>query len=219
MADLLDEIREDIRAERYQKLFTQYWMHLLGAGLLIVLAVGANKWRESYVDIRQQEAAKIFHEADMLLVDGKTEDAEALYKKIWEAERQGYSEMAGLQYASMLISNKKHTEAIAVYETIAKESGGNRALSELAMLLEAREHFTLEQFDKSKTLLTHIEKEDSPWRLSAKELRALIAYKQDDKKAAYDLFNAIKQDEFATSQMRRRTDQMLSILMKEGITS
>ena len=55
MADIFNEIDEDVRRERYEQLWKRYGNYVIGAALLVVLATtGAVGWRE-YTD-RQNKA-------------------------------------------------------------------------------------------------------------------------------------------------------------------
>ena len=78
MGDIFREVDEELKQERYEKLWRQYRWHIMGAAIVMVAAVaGWQTWNAYQTSQRHAEGQK-FAAAAALLVEGKpTEAADA----------------------------------------------------------------------------------------------------------------------------------------------
>jgi hypothetical protein len=82
MSDIIREVDEELRHERYMKLWDRYGLYLVGAALIVVIGVGG--WR-GYEWYSAREAAKSgarFEAAMQLSADGKRAEAEAAFNEL-----------------------------------------------------------------------------------------------------------------------------------------
>ena len=91
---LFREVDEEVRAERFQKLWKQYGAYVAGAAIGVVLAVaGIKGWQ--YWQIQQAEAAgEQYLAAVTLLNAGKKEEADEALANLAKSSSTGFGELA-----------------------------------------------------------------------------------------------------------------------------
>ncbi len=79
MGDIFREIDEELRHDRFEKLWREYGRYVIAGAVVVVLAVaGVSGWRQYQESQRFADGAQ-FAVAKALSDDGKTEDAAALF--------------------------------------------------------------------------------------------------------------------------------------------
>lgn len=209
---LFREVDEEVRAERFQKLWKQYGAYVAGAAIGIVLAVaGIKGWQ--YYQVQQAEAAgEQYLAAVTLLNAGKKEDADEALTKLANENSAGFGALAKFRVAASLAQKGEKAEAIKVFDEIATSSSSDPALRNLAKVrgaLIAVDSETLEQIEKR---VGELNTKEGAWRHSAREIIALSAYKNGDLLKADRLYNEITLDSAAPAGMRQRAQIMVGVI-------
>ena len=100
MSDIFREVDEEIRHERYKRLWDRFGPYLIAVALLIVVGTAAYRgwvyWRET----EAQASGDVFVQAVRLAEEGKFADAEARLGELSDAPG-GYPSLARLRAASL----------------------------------------------------------------------------------------------------------------------
>ncbi len=149
MADFLNEIDEDLRHEKYKKLWARYGQYAIIAIILLILSVvGFQAWR--FYEVNQQHA--LSEELDLLL-DSQTSQLPDLQKYIKES-RDGYQLVAALQaIAQMQPASDERLQLLLELS----QSDLPKRYRDLATLLKAND---TKDFDTVVTFTNA----NSPWR-------------------------------------------------------
>src|ERR1700761_2217335 len=102
VADIFQEVDEEVRREQLQKLWQRYGNFIIAACVLIVLAVGAWRGYEWWQAKKAAESRAAFENAVTLAEAGKHQEAEAAFAKIAANGTAGYRVLARLREAAEL---------------------------------------------------------------------------------------------------------------------
>lgn len=211
MADIFEEVDEELKEENFKKLWDRYGTYLVAAVILLVGGVAAYKFWESYTHDQLQAYSEAFMSAIALSEEGKNSDAAAAFTDFAEDTSVGYAMLARFREASSRRRGGDALAALNIYETLASDDSIEPLYRDLAVLLSV-----MMQADKGdpKTLsdrLTPLVVE-GPWRHTAREYIGFFALRQGDTKAAHKHFETIADDSQAPRSARQRATELLQTL-------
>jgi hypothetical protein len=212
LADIFQEIDEDIRRDRLQQLWKRYGNYVVGAALLLVLGTAAVVgWRE-YQDRQNQAQAQRFLAAMDQATRGEDAAAREGFAKLAAEAGMGYATLARLQEAALLAKGGDTAGAARTYEQIAADSRADQVFRDLATIMIVQDTIAAGDPAKLAQLLAPLMNEKNPWRHSATELSALLAQRAGDQAKAKELYTKLADDLTAPQNMRARATEMLAIL-------
>jgi hypothetical protein len=174
---LLREVEEEIRREQMQKIWQRYNGLILGAAALIVLGVAGYKYLETHRLASAQAAGAKFAAAETLSDDKKKADAEKAFKAIADDGPAGYAALAKLRLAGAEAKASKTADAIATFNSLAKQPGADDLLKSFAELQAASLQMGTADYAEIQNRLTPLIGDDAPFAKSARELLGIAAYK------------------------------------------
>lgn len=214
MGDIFREIDEELRQERYQKLWRQYGKYLIAAAVLVVVAVaGYQGWRQYERSQREAESAK-FAAALRAVAEGKSADAQALFSSLARETSSGYGTLARFHEAALRAESGDREGAITVYKAIAADTSVDEPLRNVATILASMHELNRPNADLAalRERLEPLAANESPWRFSALELLALIARKEGKTEEARQHLRQIADDSRAPRAARARATQLLAVM-------
>ncbi len=220
MADIFDEVREDLRAERVQQLLRRYGVLLVIAAVLVVL--GAAAWQAWQWRDRQQAntVATIFLDAMRksatppagAIATPAVAEAIQQFDQIAVTGPEGYRTLARLREAALKVSAGDLPAALVLWDQVGADTKADPLLRDIANLT-----WVQHQVDKGdpaaiEARLAPLTNESSPWRPLAQEQQALLALRTGNDGRARDLFKRLAQDPAAPDGVRARAGGLLSRL-------
>ncbi len=210
---LLREIDEDIRRERYAKLWKRYGKYLIAALCLVLAGVaGYSLWHERTAARRGQAGEQLA--AAMALASKDRPAAEAKLNDIANEGPAGYAMLAAFQRAALLAKGDGDRQAArAAYQDLQR-SATDPVFRDLAVLLEVM--VVLEQdalpidADAIRAKLQPLAIDSNSWRFSARELTALLAWKSGEVAEAKEKLSALAADPETPAALRERAQQVLA---------
>ena len=207
---LFREIDEDLRQERYAKLWKRYGNYIVGAVFAVVLSVaGFQGWRAYDIATRQSDGER-FAAALTLAGDKQTQAAAEAFAGLAADATAGYALLARFQEAALLA--KRGEPAAAAYADLAQDPGVDAVYRDLAVSLGAFHEMNGPGAGDLSARLAPLTADGNPWRHSAKELTAMLATRAGDRTKARALFTALAADATAPQGIRARAGEMLAIL-------
>ena len=216
MGDIFREIDEDLRQERFERLWKRYGKFIVGAAVAVVLIVGGYKAWEHY-SLKQKENSSLqYWSAVQLLKDAKKEDAAALFGSLMKNGTSGYRILAKFQRTAILADSGDPSGAISLYDEISVGTRINKLLREAATIYSVA--LGLDQNDAQKSglekKLENILTTKGAWQNSARELKGLISIKFGEIQMAQKHFKKISDDSSAPRSMRLRATQILAVISR-----
>lgn len=211
MADVFNEVDEELRREHYQKLWKKYGKYVITLAAVIVLGTaGSVGWKEYRIATRESESTR-FMTAVQLIESGEQVKGAAALAALAEDAGAGYRALARLRQAAALRQIGNHSVALSVYDRLASDGGVDQHLRDLARLLGAQALLELGTAnDQVATRLGPLLKDDNPWRHSARELRGALALQEGDLETAKREFTSLADDLSAPPGIRARAAELLA---------
>lgn len=190
MSELFREIEQDIRNERWQRLWHSFGKAMVAISLAIVLGtaggVAWKDWRKSRAEERTDRLLRAVERMEA----GDYKGGIGLFDATIEDDASPYAEMALLRKAGAQALGKDEKSAAATYETLAaRRAGGEaRVFVELGALMAGK------PMPAKDAVFNYTGRTAEAWRL-------LDAGKKDE---AVAMFAALRDDKDAPVSLRQR---------------
>lgn len=208
MADVFDEVDEEIKREQYWQLWKTYGPFIIGGAVAAVIGTGAyvgwRSWRES----NRVELGRQYGTALDLAREGKVEQALKAFQAM--DPDTGYGALAALQEGALRAKQGDLEGAAKAYDRLADDSGASQRLQNLATLLAVLCRLDTGKPEALAKRIEPLTADASPWRHSALELSGLIALRRGDTAAAKKIFTGLTDDQTAPSGVRQRAGAVLA---------
>ena len=214
MADIFQEVDEEVRREQLKKLWQRYGNYIAAACIVVVVAVGAWRGYEWWQGKKAAESGAAFEQAVALADSGKREEAEAAFAKLATDGTAGYRVLARLREAAQ-IARTDPKAAVTAYEKIAAEGGADQVMRDFAALRAGYLLVDTSSYADLKAALEPLTGANRAFRHSARELLALSAWKAGDTGAARQWADTILADPQSPPGTRNRAE-VLSELISAG---
>jgi hypothetical protein len=215
VADIFQEVDEEVRRERLKKLWDRYGNYVIAAAAIVVAAVAGWRGWDYWQSKRAGELGAQFDAALTLSEQGKHAEAEAAFSRVAADATAGYRVLARLQEAAERAHSDRRA-AVAAYDALAADTSIVRPLRDLAGV---RAGFLLVDTASLAEMTQRLEPlavPDGPFRHSARELLALSAYRVGDAAAAKRWFDAITTDAEAPQGLRARIEVLRTLSGTDG---
>ena len=217
MADIFQEVDEEVRRERLKQLWDRYANLIIGAALVLLAAVAGWRGYEYWEAKKAAEAGAAF-EAAMALADaGKHAEAEAAYAKIAVEGASGYRVLARFHAAGELAETDPKA-AVKAYEALAADSGIGRVMQDLATLRAGLILVDSAPYGEVAGRIEPLTAADRVFRNSAREILALAAWRTGDRATAQRWIASIMTDGEAPPGTRARMEVLMTITSADAKT-
>ena len=214
MGDIFREVDEELKQERYERLWHKYRWLIIGGALAIVAVVAGWQVWDGYQTSQRQAEGKRFGAAAELLLEGKLTEAGNEFSSLSQDTSSGYGILARFYEASIVARAGNPLEAIEIYDRIMNNSATPKSMKSLATVLASLRALELPSI-KPETIRTKLKPmtiAGQPFRHVALEILALTEQKFGDIQAAKSNYRAIVDDPSAATGIRSRAAQMLYLL-------
>jgi hypothetical protein len=210
VSDIFQEVEEEVRRERYERLWKDYGNHIIAVCSLIIQSVaGFQAWR-AYELGQRQEFATRFIAASQSAATGDAAAAERAFTALVPDAPSGYESLAKFRIVNAQLAQNKRDAAIA----------GLRALTEVSdPLLSAAARLRLAWLladtaprAEINTLIAPLAAENSAWRFSAQELTAYLDLKGGKRNEALAAYTKLAADANASDDLRQRANMIAQYL-------
>ncbi len=214
MSDIIREVEEELRHERYKRLWDRYGLYVVVAALLVVLAVAGWRGWEWYSARQQAASGARFESAMQLARSGQHAEAEAAFKQIAQDGTAGYRVLARFRLAAETARTDKAAGA-AAFDALAADNSIEPAMRDIARLQAGYLLVDTASVDEMRQRLEPLAGPAAPFRHSANELIGLAHMRAGETEAAARIFTAILNDQETPPSMRQRV-QVLNALVASG---
>ena len=216
MVDIFDEVDEELRAERAQRLLQRYAGLIIAVALLIVGgAAGWQAWR--WWQARQDMAAAQRYVTAMTLMQSPAAagNAQALtgdFDALAQTAPEGYRTLARLQAAALKAEHGDLRGALGLWNDVASDGSADPLLRDLATLLWCQHQIDTADPGLLAARLKALAEPGNVWRPLAQEQLALLDLHQGKTEAAKAALNKLAQDVTAPNGVRERAAALLGRL-------
>ena len=210
---LLREVEEDLRRERYQRLWDKYGVYVLAGAFVIIAGVAGTKYWEYSSAKKAALSGETFVSALDLSRDKKPEEAAKILSGFVNSGSGGYSVLSRFKLAVQTAKSGQTAAAVEAYDNISKDSSVSTIMQGYARIRAAMLLMDSAGWTEIENRLNDLTKVDNAWRGTARELIGLAAYKAGQVDAAKERFSAILGEQSVTPGLRQRAEMMLGLLL------
>lgn len=179
VADIFQEVDEEVRREQLKRLWDRYGTLLIAACVLIVAGVGAWRGYEWWAARKAGQVGIQYEQALTLSEAGKHSEAEAAFAKIAADGTTGFRSLARLRAAAELVPTD-HAAAIKSYDAVAADQSISQVLRDVAAIRAGMLLVDTAPYAEMRQRLEPLTASDRTFRHSARELLALSAWRVGD---------------------------------------
>ena len=215
----LREVDEDLRRDQAQAFAKRYATIIAGAVLLFLAGIGGwLYWQDRQSKIAGADSETLTAAMDDIVAK-RTATVGPSLDKLTNSPSEGIATEAKLAQASVALAGGNRASAIAIYRSVADDSGLAQPFRDLANLRLVTLEFDSIKPEAVIARLEPLAKPGTPWFGSAGELTAMAMLKQGRKAEAGRLFAAIAADNDVPDTIRSRAVQIAGTLGVDATAS
>lgn len=212
MGDIFQEVDEDVRRDRLNKLWKDYGGYVVAGAVAIVLGTTASVGWHEYTEQRKEADSDRFVAAIALANDGKPAEAAGAFEALSGEAGEGYALFARFRTAAALKDSGDVEGAVQTFEAIALDKDVDDLYRSLATLLAIMHMIDDGDPDALRAKLKPLLATDGAWRYSAREISGALALRTGDRHLAKTEFQKLADDLLAPPSARALATEILQIL-------
>lgn len=210
MADIFNEVDEEVRREQLKQLWARYGNVIIIAAILIVIGVGGWRGWQYWQTKKAAEAGAAFEAAANLATEGKTEDAIAAFSRIASKGTSSYRLLARFREAAEL-AERDRAAAVKEYDVLAADASAPSALQDLASIRAGLLLVDSTSYDELARRLEPLTANHRPFRHTARELLAVSAWRSGNAAAVRRWVDMITTDAQTPASTRARVEVLTAV--------
>ena len=215
MVDFIEEVEENLRADRYGALVRKGWPWAvaLATAAVVVFAVvwGYGVWRDRSI----ASASVAYDKALTELAQGDQTGAYNDFGPIAKSGPAGYRMLSLLQQGNIRLAAGKGADAAILFDQAAK-AAPNHILHDLASLRAALALLDTAPYPQEQTRLAALIGQNKPFDLQAREALAMAKLEAGKTAEARGDFNAISLTLGVSTAMRSRAQAAIALIDSGG---
>jgi len=191
VADIFQEVDEDLRRDKALRFWKTYQNHIIGFAIIAVLATaGFSGWRYWKQQTIEANGAAYLQ---ALQAQEKDPKAAAAQFETLAKDGGGFAVLARFQTANQSLKDGDKPKAAAEFTAIANDGGVDKALKDLAAILGGYAWLDAGKPDEAAKLVEPLTGDNQAYRFSALEVKAQAAFASGDKAKAKQIYEQLKQ--------------------------
>lgn len=214
MSDIFREVDEDIRQEKYRRLWNRFGFLIIGFAVLIVVGTGGYRGWLYWQETQSRNSGDTFLNAISLSEAGDTQEAAALYGEL-ESAVGGYPALAQMRIATDLANAGETAEALAQFDALSRNTALDQSLRDVAALRAAYLAVDIEGYTDVADRIEGLTGDTGAYRGAAREILALSAWKQGDFATAQKWISDLEQDPETPVEINQRVTLLSDIIRSQ----
>jgi hypothetical protein len=215
VADIFQEVDEEVRRERLKKLWERHGYLLIAICVLIVAGVAGWRGYEYWQAKKAGQSAVAFEQAVSLAEAGKHKEADAAFAQVASDGAAGYRVLARLREAAELAQTDKK-RAVAAYDALAADKNAGQVIQDLAAVRAGLLLVDTTSYSDMLKRLEPLTMAGRSFRFTARELLALSAWKAGDAAATRKWTELLITDPETPAQTRSRAQILSELVAANG---
>jgi len=210
MADIFDEINEELKQDRMAALWQRYGKYLIAVVVAIVAGVSLSQGYSYYSAQRDGRSADAFFQAIL------SDDIPAGLSAAAPDLNDGYGLLAEFRSAAALAEAGQASEAEQAYLAVAERTDGEQIYRDIALLLSVMHAPATADANDLQARLAPLTASSSSLQGLALEQAAALDLRRGDKAAAIDKLNRLVALTEIPSSLRQRAARILSVIAEDN---
>ena len=203
MADIFDEVSEDLRKDQYKQIWLKYKKFIISFISIFALSIMIFKYIEYYQEKKKIETATLYFDGLEKIKNKNYEEAEVIFKKIIEDADFGYVVLSYFKLANISLNKRDFLSMESYYDKIISLDNINKTYKDYALILKITNSPNINNDEKIKSLKPFL---NSPNEFQPIASELEILYLIENKKtkiAKNNLENLLKQKNISNNQKNR----------------
>ena len=205
MADIFDEIDEELKRDRTQELWTKYGKYVMAAAAAVVLGVGASQGFGAWQRSQAEASANLYHQA--LAAD----DARVQLQNTVDGLTDGYALLARFSIAAAFAEEGDMLAAEQAYDALASDGSIPPLYQQAAQLMAVMNAPDDSDTDALQERLAPLV-DAGPWQPLALELSAALHLKAGDRATAIATLETLIDLAETPNELRQRASRLVEVL-------
>ncbi len=203
MADIFDEVSEDLRKDQYKQIWQKYKKVIITFFTILIISLLTFKYVEYYNLQKQIKISNLYLQGLQEIRDKKYKEAENTFKKIISESHDGYVLLSYFKLADISFKNKDTLSMESYYDKIIKLQNINSVYKDFALILKVSNTSNLNGKQKIELLKPFISSPNQFQPIASElEILYLLEEKQSNK-AKEKLNKLLKQKNILNTQKNR----------------
>lgn len=209
MVDIFDEVEQDLRAERAEKLLRKYaWLLIVFVVAVVGAAAGWQLWNRYK---NRQDAAAADRYVAVMNTPGTAEREQiAVLDRLAATAPEGYKTLARLRAAALKADAGDVPGAKALWNAVAADASADPLLRDLATLLATQRELDHGDTAELEARLKPLTDPNNPWSALAQEQLAILDLRQGKLEDARKKLQMLQFDIEAPAGLRARASALLN---------
>lgn len=214
MVDIFQEVEEDLKRERAERIWRKYGKVIIAVAAVIVLGVAGREGWKTYEHSTRVEDGTRFANALELVNAGPDKSQAALdaFDTIIAKGDDGFVALGHFQKARIYLSQNDTDKAIKELEAIAADKDVDQVYRDLAVIQIAMNSASAQNADALIARLEPIAVPENTWYHSAREMIAVLDIAAGKTEEAKSLLTELADDKTAPADMRGRANELLKAI-------
>tara|TARA_A100001011_G_scaffold327802_2_gene352128 strand:+ start:74 stop:715 length:642 start_codon:yes stop_codon:yes gene_type:complete len=211
MANIFNEVDEDIRKERYKKLWSRYGKYLIGLILSIILVFSINQYLVSKNIADNKKLLEIYFAASEDIEKKQFELANESLNKIYNDKNDTLAAFSAFKLSESFLKNNNKIGAIASLENIFSNDSFETIYRELALYKYIMINFDVLDISNIESKINTINTKERQLNPYFKELIGIKYITTGDKAKAASIFNELSSSENTPFDLKIRLEKLIQI--------
>lgn len=214
--DLLDEVQEDLKEEKYSRIVSRLTRIFLSIAAIALIVTSVYVWKDSRASKLQNQLSVLFNKALLAVENNNFDESIVYFDQVIQHPDQQYAALAYLQKSAVLVKQNKFEEAQKALLEMYNNEEFDVALRELAQVTFLGNQLQMSDLEDPKLLemLTKLVRSDNTWKLSALQMKALYDLKQNNTDDAKITLNEIISSPQASKYSQDTASSILSVISR-----
>ena len=213
MADIFDEVSEDLRKDQYKQIWLKYKKIIIIFISIFILSVIAFKYLEYYQEKKKIEIASLYFDGLTEFKNKNYEKAEIIFKKIIENGDTGYAVLSYFKLANINFDKKNFQSMEKNYDKIISMDDINDSYKDYASILKITNSPNINN-DKKIKLLEPFLTSPSEFQPIASELEILYLIENKKIKIAKNKLEVLLKQKNMSNNQKNRLNTINEIYFK-----
>ncbi len=215
VADIFQEVDEEVRRERLKKLWERYGYLIIALCVLIVAGVGGWRGYQYWQAKKAGESGVAYEQAVKLAQAGNHKEADAAFARIAAGGTAGYRVLARLREAAELAQTDQKA-AVVAYDALAEDKNAGQVIEDLAAVRAGLLLVGTVPYSEMQKRLEPLTASGRTFRHTARELLALSAWKAGDLASARKWTDMMMSDPETPGGTRSRAQILSDLIAASG---
>jgi hypothetical protein len=211
MANIFNEVDEDIRKERYQNLWSKYGKYIIGFLVLIVTIFSLTQYLQSKNTSDNKKILDTYFTAIESIEKNQLDLADQNLKTVYNEKNKTLAAVSSIKLSQVYLEDNQKNQALSLLKDIYSNNSLDSIYRELALYKYIMINFENIEVSNIENMISLIENNNSEFNLYFQEMIGIKHLTLGNTKKANSIFTNLSLDENTPFDLRMRLDKLIQI--------